>query len=247
MKIIKKIEKCKYCDGKGYTYREKEYDDGYWYYGYYETCSYCYEGKYAGNHSEKLSEVRKGSGKVENTYSEVVCSECNGDKKVRYIKPEYNGPQYSLFGNVSYEEQKAWENKRTEIKNCQTCKGTGKELLYESSKPYNGGCFLTTACVDYYNLEDDCYELETLRNFRDIYIRNIPNGNLYIKEYYEISPKIVQYIQLHPKKDKIFNYIYACINKSIFYIENKNYSKAFEEYQRMYHTLLELSSVAPNE
>ena len=40
---------------------------------------------------------------------------------------------------------------------------------YEECTYYNGnsgGCFLTTACVTYRGLADDCYELNVLRNFR---------------------------------------------------------------------------------
>ena len=55
-----------------------------------------------------------------------------------------------------------------------------------------GTCFLTTACVEAENLSDDCYELNTLRNFRDSYVRGLPEGDAIISEYYDIAPKIIE-------------------------------------------------------
>ena len=34
----------------------------------------------------------------------------------------------------------------------------------------SGGCYLTSACMYSKGLPDDCYELETLRNFRDTWL-----------------------------------------------------------------------------
>ena len=34
----------------------------------------------------------------------------------------------------------------------------------------DNNCFITTACVKYYGLKDNCYQLEILRKFRDGYL-----------------------------------------------------------------------------
>lgn len=88
----------------------------------------------------KEPNLKKGSGKVEVTYEEITCTECNGEKKVRYYKDNYN-PSMSLFGDVTEKEKKAWEKKFTVIKTCQKCNGSGKELKYEDSKPASKGWF----------------------------------------------------------------------------------------------------------
>lgn len=56
------------------------------------------------------------------------------------------------------------------------------------------GCYLTTACVVAKNLPDDCDELQTLRNFRDTYMRSTAEGEADVKEYYAVAPKIVSAI-----------------------------------------------------
>lgn len=60
-------------------------------------------------------------------------------------------------------------------------------------------CFLTTACVEARGLPDDCYELTTLRAFRDGYLRRLPDGEAMIREYYDIAPKIVAALQRDPR------------------------------------------------
>lgn len=55
-------------------------------------------------------------------------------------------------------------------------------------------CLLTTACVRARGLGDDCIELQTLRTFRDEYVKGLPGGQEAIREYYEIAPAIVRAI-----------------------------------------------------
>lgn len=67
----------------------------------------------------------------------------------------------------------------------------------------SGGCYLTSACMYSKGLPDDCYELETLRNFRDTWLKNSEEGREIIKEYYEVAPKIVSAIN-ETKESKKF-------------------------------------------
>ncbi|WP_375753582.1 CFI-box-CTERM domain-containing protein [Vibrio sp. HN007] len=53
------------------------------------------------------------------------------------------------------------------------------------------GCFLTTATCGNLGLSDDCWELETLRNFRDNYMMKTEAGQKQIQEYYQVAPAIV--------------------------------------------------------
>jgi len=72
----------------------------------------------------------------------------------------------------------------------------------------NSGCYLTTACVMSKGLPDNCEELETLRSFRDTYLKGIPEGLTDIKEYYEIAPKIVEAINKFPDAAKLWENVY---------------------------------------
>lgn len=64
------------------------------------------------------------------------------------------------------------------------------------------GCFLTTAVCDYMDLPDDNEYLNTLRKFRDEYVR--PNYPELVEEYYRIAPAIVNYIKARPDADEVF-------------------------------------------
>lgn len=66
---------------------------------------------------------------------------------------------------------------------------TGRK--YEE-KEGGGGCFLTTACVEYAGLPDDCVELQTMRLFRDRYITSLPHGDELLEDYYRTAPIIVR-------------------------------------------------------
>jgi len=100
------------------------------------------------------------------------------------------------------------------------------------------GCFLTTACVEARNLPDDCYELQTLREFRDNYVRNLPNGEDTIREYYEIAPRIIKRINDTANPAKIFETMYErLVQKSIKLIETGRKTEAFENYRTIVREL----------
>jgi hypothetical protein len=83
----------------------------------------------------------------------------------------------------------------------------------------NSGCFITTACIRYYNLTDDCYQLSILRNYRDNYLQQSNNGIKLIKKYYSIAPQIVMLLNNHPDKKNIFKNIFGQINSACYLIE----------------------------
>ena len=55
---------------------------------------------------------------------------------------------------------------------------------YRNRDSSSGPCFLTSACVEAKGLADDCHELSVLRNFRENYLRTVPEGRREIAEYY---------------------------------------------------------------
>lgn len=97
----------------------------------------------------------------------------------------------------------------------------------------NNYCYLTTACVEYRGLPDDCYELSTLRAFRDNYVKKLEGGEALVKKYYETAPAIVSKINESEQKDEIYVQIYDYITKCIEKIENKDFSTALELYTDM--------------
>ncbi|SHH23804.1 CFI-box-CTERM domain-containing protein [Clostridium grantii] len=105
-------------------------------------------------------------------------------------------------------------------------------------------CFITTAVCEYFNKSDDCYELTTLRQFRDEWLCYQPEGKKLITEYYDIAPMIVNKLQELSVKDVIYNelwnnYISSCIR----HIENNEYQRCKELYISMVSYLKKMFSI----
>ena len=70
---------------------------------------------------------------------------------------------------------------------------------YRADTPQGGtcekrGCFLTTATARVLGLADDCWELATLRSFRDGWLERRPGGAALIGRYYRLAPMLVRRI-----------------------------------------------------
>lgn len=101
----------------------------------------------------------------------------------------------------------------------------------------SSGCFLTTACVEYKGLTDDCRELNTLRNFRDTYMDKNYADN--IKEYYAIAPKIVEHINslTASEKEEVYNDIYNTVIECCKLIDNNELESTYLKYKDMVNSL----------
>ena len=93
----------------------------------------------------------------------------------------------------------------------------------------NGGCYLTTACMAFFQekFDDECYELRVLRWFRDNFVAKAD-----IEHYYKTAPIIVDAINNTNESDKVYNYIFdnivdACVSA----IENGDYEFAYNRYK----------------
>lgn len=53
-------------------------------------------------------------------------------------------------------------------------------------------CFITSACCDVLGLPDDCFELRSLRRFRDEVLAEQPGGSFAIAHYYAIAPGLLR-------------------------------------------------------
>ena len=61
------------------------------------------------------------------------------------------------------------------------------------------GCFITTACCALLGLGDDCFELRTLRHYRDRVLAKMPGGPAAIEAYYASAPSILRCL---PKQER---------------------------------------------
>lgn len=100
-----------------------------------------------------------------------------------------------------------------------------------------GGCFLTTACVNFMGLPDDCPELTVLRAFRDGVVRHRPGGETLISQYYLIAPRIVSTLEGSKYRVEVLRYIWCVVQRAISAIRAGDDERAFREYSDMVERL----------
>jgi hypothetical protein len=61
------------------------------------------------------------------------------------------------------------------------------------------GCFITTACCEALGLDDDCFELRSLRCYRDTVLAREPGGVEAIARYYTLAPEILTRLPVRPE------------------------------------------------
>ncbi len=71
-----------------------------------------------------------------------------------------------------------------------------------------GSCFLTTAAVEHMGEDDDGEVLNTLRRFRDTYMRKNKEKSKDVAWYYENAPKIVAALDENPNADRLYKTMY---------------------------------------
>ncbi len=103
----------------------------------------------------------------------------------------------------------------------------------------SSSCYLTSACVGYFGKPDDCYELTTLRAFRDNHLKKTAEGSALVEEYYKVAPKIVEKIEASGKQKEYYEYIYGVVTECVACIENGDSDGALARYRDMTLTLKE--------
>ena len=97
-------------------------------------------------------------------------------------------------------------------------------------------CYITTAVCGRMGKPDDCYELRTLRSFRDNYLANQPMGMKEIGQYYLFAPMILKRIDDDNEYDRIYDqYLKLCIED----IEKGDNEDCRRRYRRMVSDLRE--------
>ena len=74
------------------------------------------------------------------------------------------------------------------------------------------GCFLTTAACIHKGLPDDCYELETLRRFRDEYLLSNEEGVAMVERYYLVGPAIAERLVDKAEIEQVWQVIRQCVD-----------------------------------
>jgi len=115
----------------------------------------------------------------------------------------------------------------------ESSKSGNKSDSSDSSSGGGGLCFLTTACAEAMRLPDNCLELGVLRNFRDKILMSQPSGKRAVKEYYRITPEIVQTIGEQDNAQSIWQSVYRDIRYAVSLVLSDDFERAFKHYQQM--------------
>lgn len=193
-------------------------------------------------------------------YSETVANRCNlmthtNDDNHSFfgmVIDGYASVATSIFENITdYGRQSVKEDIFRSVRNCikYTVEDSFKKLpydYYKRRKPIDkdnnassGFCYITTAVCQYLGKEDDCHELQTLRWFRDNWLKLQPNGDYYIQLYYKTAPEILTAINSDSAKDRIFKELNTTILSAVDHIESQKFDKAFLIYKSMVSNLLD--------
>lgn len=70
-------------------------------------------------------------------------------------------------------------------------------------------CYITTAVCEGMHKSDDCEELRKLKNYRDGYLAEQPDGQQVIDMYYDIAPTIVKRISGSKDPDGEYRYLWS--------------------------------------
>ena len=98
----------------------------------------------------------------------------------------------------------------------------------------SSGCYLTSACVFARGLPDNCYELTTLRNYRDTWLARTEGGRQVIQMYYRIAPCIVSAINDSDRRKETYEMIYEkMVRPCVELIEQGQMQETLELYQSM--------------
>lgn len=106
--------------------------------------------------------------------------------------------------------------------------------IYKQQNPADSRCYLTTACIRAKGLPDDCFELTTLRSFRDTYLMTTEAGKRDICYYYQIAPHIVAAIEEKADALPIWEQLYdRLIIPCVKMIVAGSYEEAYRLYKKV--------------
>jgi uncharacterized protein (DUF2336 family) len=107
---------------------------------------------------------------------------------------------------------------------------------YEATgkRPKDNPCFITTAVCEQSGLPDHCFELTTLRAFRDRHMSTSEDNRKLLEQYYVIAPRIVEKIDQMANRNEIYALLREkFITPSVEAADQGNDMKAQEIYVAM--------------
>lgn len=113
-----------------------------------------------------------------------------------------------------------------------------RDWKHSSKAPKDSFCFISTAVCQTRDLPDNCNELQILRRFRDEYMLLNPKYAPLVMKYYQIAPKVIEWIELQPDAHQRYHQIWRnSLLPAINAIENQKPELALQLYLHMVQTL----------
>ena len=185
---------------------------------------------------------------VKNTKRFEICQECfEFGNKVKLTRRCVNCWKKFEITNKQYDYYTS--NGLDIPKRCKSCRDHKKGRLntfnarINTSKNSGSFCFISTVICEYFGKPDDCSELNSLREYRDKWLRNQPDGQLLIAEYYNNAPIIVSKLKASVDFGAYCQYLWDnYLQPCIMFIENKQYESCKNRYIEMYRYVKSLFS-----
>ena len=124
-----------------------------------------------------------------------------------------------------------WREKRSDA---------GKPRESKSEKSDKKGCFLTTAACEHRGLPDDCFELSTMRAFRDRVLLETCAGQAMVKHYYEIAPRLVPLVD----DEMTAQWVWSHIQETVGHITAQRNEAAIASYRDLIDGLTRRAELA---
>lgn len=128
-----------------------------------------------------------------------------------------------------------WESKWVdESGNRVTGRGSTPEEAERDAKrkmekgEYDSGCLVTTACVRWAGLPDDCRELTLIRRLRDEHVRHLAGGEAILEAYARLAPPLIRRIEAAEDAEAVWARLLAIVRRTADLVEAGRLPEAFE-------------------
>lgn len=194
---------------------------------------------------DEKEELLEELGKVVPGYVNEKLRTIPGKRKKEHAVIDYNLAFVSFFiPLILYSRDKEMEEMADSmIKNWNKMDAVTMKVGKATFEEINSGfrrrlCYVTTAVCRSLDKPDECYELRTLRDYRDHYLALSEGGKDTIREYYNIAPTIVKRIDRRKDSAAVYRNIwetYLC--PCIMLIEDDKKEECRALYTKMVHDL----------
>jgi len=98
-----------------------------------------------------------------------------------------------------------------------------------------GGCYITTAVVEHFGLNDDCDLLADLRKFRDEYINEsgCRDRLLDLEKYYLLAPSILRWVKCHRESERLWAMLQDGVMAGHRAVKRGEFGYAYELFKQM--------------